>query len=81
MRSVRAGISGTTCSCAKLPFDETLENGIRKIPGSAPMPMSCPCSKYTELIPNTSWVNNGANKTNFVICHITKLLLLILKSG
>ncbi len=49
--------------------------------GSSPSPRSCPSSKNTALIPNIRLVNNGANKTTFVICHIIKLLFSILKSG
>jgi hypothetical protein len=81
MISVRVGMSGNTCCCAKLPFDGISAKGTRKMFGSAPIPMSCPSNKYTEVIPNTRWINNGANKNNFVICHSTKLLFSILKSG
>jgi hypothetical protein len=55
--------------------------GTRKMFGSSPSPISCPSNKKTALIPNIRLVNNGANKTTFVICQITKLLFSILKSG
>jgi len=78
---VRTGISGITCSCAKLPSDGMFAKGIMKMFGRDPSPISCPSSKKTVLIPNIRLVNNGANKTTFVICHIIKLLFSILKSG
>src|SRR6266487_5804941 len=80
-RSVRTGISGITCCWAKLPSAGMFAKGTRKMFGSDPSPISCPSSKKTALIPNIRLVNNGANKTTFVIYHIMKLLLSILKSG
>jgi hypothetical protein len=80
-KRVKTGISGITCCCAKLPSDGMFAKGIRKMFGSDPSPISCPSSKKTLVIPNIRLVNNGANKTTFVICQIIKPLFSILKSG